>query len=76
VVRKRKRSRITQPKDGIEKEFMHAFRADRELTAALSKVSNKSETITDALRKYLLDYRRCPNCQGKGLVKKLKVKYK
>lgn len=70
----KKRSKITRPNDGISKGALIAFRADRELEALLKKVSNKSETITQALREHFQKhvYVTCPNCKGKGKVRKLR----
>lgn len=76
--RKKKRSKITQPNDGASKEKLIAFRADRELAHLLNQVSNKSETITEALREHFQKhhYVTCANCKGRGKVKQLKVKRK
>ena len=78
TIRKKKRSKITQHNDGVTKEKLIAFRCDKELIQLMNQVSNKSETITEALREHFSKhhYVTCSNCKGQGKVKQLKVKHK
>ena len=70
MTRKKKKSRITMPKDGQTKPTLHAFRADRSLTKLLNGVPDKSEFITKALMDAFGrdHYVTCAACQGSGKV--------
>jgi len=74
--RKRKRSKITQPNDGINKEKLIAFRADREIARLLNRFTNKSEIITEALHKHfrINTYVICTRCKGRGKMKKYRTR--
>lgn len=67
----KKKSKIIVPNDG-NKETLHAFRGDAELTQLLNQLDNKSEFIVKALWEAFKggQYITCPKCKGVGVIKR------